>query len=56
MMLIKIAFRNILRNARRSLMTMSAIAVGVTALVLFGEFVGNVITGLQTQAVRRSGR
>jgi putative ABC transport system permease protein len=34
---------------------MSAIAVGVTALVLFGEFVGNVITGLQTQAVRRSG-
>jgi putative ABC transport system permease protein len=55
MMLIKIAFRNILRNARRSLMTMSAIAVGVTALVLFGEFVGNVIAGLQTQTVRRSG-
>jgi putative ABC transport system permease protein len=55
MMLIKIAFRNILRNARRSLMTMSAIAVGVAALVLFGEFVGNVITGLQTQTVRRYG-
>ena len=55
MMLIKIAFRNILRNARRSLMTMSAIAVGVAALVLFGEFVGNVITGLQTQSVRRYG-
>jgi putative ABC transport system permease protein len=55
MMLIKIAFRNILRNARRSLMTVSAIAVGVAALVLFGEFVGNVITGLQTQTVRRYG-
>jgi putative ABC transport system permease protein len=55
MMLIKIAFRNILRNARRSLMTTSAIAVGVAALVLFGEFVGNVITGLQTQTVRRYG-
>ena len=55
MMLIKIAFRNILRNARRSLMTTSAIAVGVAALVLFGEFVGNVITGLQTQSVRRYG-
>ena len=54
-MLLKIAFRNILRNARRSLMTMSAIAVGVAALVLFGEFVGNVITGLQTQTVRRYG-
>src|SRR5262249_43324938 len=55
MMLIKIAFRNILRNARRSLMTTSAIAVGVAALVLFGEFVGNVITGLQTQTVRQYG-
>ena len=55
MMLIKIAFRNILRNARRSFMTMSAIAVGVAALVLFGEFVGNIITGLQTQTVRRYG-
>lgn len=55
MMLIKIAFRNILRNARRSVMTTSAIAVGVAALVLFGEFVGNVITGLQTQTVRRYG-
>ena len=55
MMLIRIAFRNILRNARRSLMTTSAIAVGVAALVLFGEFVGNVITGLQTQTVRRYG-
>jgi putative ABC transport system permease protein len=55
MMLIKIAFRNILRNARRSFMTMSAIAVGVTALVLFGEFVANVTTGLQTQTVRRYG-
>src|SRR5262249_28093540 len=55
MMLIKIAFRNILRNSRRSLMTMSAIAVGVTALVLFGEFVGNIVTGLQTQTVRQYG-
>jgi putative ABC transport system permease protein len=55
MILVKFAFRNILRNARRSLMTTSAIAVGVAALVLFGEFVGNVITGLQTQTVRRYG-
>jgi len=55
MMLVKIAFRNILRNSRRSFMTVSAIAVGVAALVLFGEFVGNVITGLQTQTVRRYG-
>ena len=31
MILLKIAFRNILRNARRSLMTLSAIAAGAVA-------------------------
>jgi len=46
MMLVKIAFRNILRNARRSLMTLSAIAAGAIAMILFGGFMGNIITGL----------
>ena len=36
MMLFKIAFRNILRNRRRSLMTGSAVAVGTLAMLLFG--------------------
>ena len=36
-LLLKIASRNILRNARRSLMTVLAIAVGASAMLLFGE-------------------
>lgn len=55
MMLVKIAFRNIRRNARRTLMTMSAIAVGVIAMVIFGEFMANVTTGFQTQTVEHIG-
>jgi putative ABC transport system permease protein len=54
MMLIKIAFRNILRNARRSLMTMSAVAAGAIAMILFGGFMENIITGFQTTTVQRT--
>ena len=38
-MLFKIAFRNILRNRRRSAMTGSAVAVGTLAMLLFGCFI-----------------
>jgi putative ABC transport system permease protein len=55
MMRFKIAFRNILRNGRRSLMTGSAIAVGAMAIILFGEFVGFIVVGVQTGTVRNSG-
>jgi putative ABC transport system permease protein len=55
MMLFKIAFRNILRNGRRSLMTASAIAVGSIALILFGEYNDFTFLGLQMQAVTGSG-
>lgn len=54
-MLLKIAFRNILRNGRRSLMTLLAIAVGGIAIVLFGEFVGFVRSTLETNAVQKVG-
>jgi putative ABC transport system permease protein len=54
-MLLKIAFRNILRNGRRSFMTLLAIAVGGIAIVLFGEFVAFVRTGLETNAVQKVG-
>jgi putative ABC transport system permease protein len=54
-MLFKIAFRNILRNARRSLMTLLAIAVGGVSMVLFGEFVGFVRASLETNAVQNVG-
>ena len=51
----KIAFRNVLRNGRRSLMTASAIAVGVTALVLAGEYFGMVRVGMETGVVQGTG-
>ncbi len=54
-MLLKIAFRNILRNGRRSLMTLLAIAVGGVSMVLFGEFVGFVQASLETNAVQNVG-
>ena len=54
-MLWKIAFRNILRNRRRSVMTGSAIAVGALALLLFGGFISYIFTGLETGLVQRIG-
>lgn len=54
-MLFKIAFRNILRNGRRSVMTVLAIAVGSISLVLFGEFAAFVRAGLETNAVQKVG-
>ncbi len=54
-MLFKLAFRNILRNRRRSVMSIGAIAVGAIAMVLFGGFVAIIILGVQTDTVRRTG-
>ena len=53
MMTLKIAFRNILRNRRRSAMTLLAVAVGAMGVVLFGEFVRFVTAGLETNAVEK---
>jgi len=50
-----IAARNITRNYRRSLMTISAIAVGTMSMLLFGEFVSQIFVALETQNVVRSG-
>jgi putative ABC transport system permease protein len=55
MLLFKIAFRNILRNGRRSLMTGAAIAVGAIALILFGEYIGYMVRGMETGTVRAGG-
>lgn len=52
---LSIAFRNIFRNVRRSFMTMSAIAVGAIALLLFGEFFMEIMLGLQTSFVTKTG-
>lgn len=55
MLLLKIAFRNMLRNLRRSLMTGSAVAAGALALLLFGGFAGYIFEGLETNNVQRIG-
>lgn len=53
--MLKIAFRNVLRNGRRSFMTASAIAVGACALILFGEYNAMAVIGMQTSLVRSAG-
>jgi len=52
---LKIAARNILRNVRRSSMTILAIAVGTMSMLIFGEFVAQIFVALETQNVTRSG-
>lgn len=53
--ILKIAARNILRNVRRSSMTIMAIAVGTMALLIFGEYVSQVFVAMETQNVTKSG-
>jgi putative ABC transport system permease protein len=55
MLLLKIAFRNMLRNRRRSMMTGSAVAAGALAMLLFGGFVSYIFAGLETSNVQRIG-
>jgi putative ABC transport system permease protein len=52
---LKIAFRNVLRNGRRSLMTALAIVVGASALVLLGEYNAMIKVGMETGLVRGMG-
>jgi len=51
----RIAFRNLLRNRRRSLMTGSAVAAGALAMLLFGGFASYIFSGLETSNVQRIG-
>ncbi|MFC1884673.1 ABC transporter permease [Thermodesulfobacteriota bacterium] len=52
---IKMAFRNILKNKRRSLMTLLAISVGFAAVSLFHGYVDNTYWGLRQSAIRGEG-
>jgi putative ABC transport system permease protein len=54
-LLLKIAFRNMLRNLRRSTMTGSAVAAGALAMLLFGGFASYIFAGLETNNVQRIG-
>lgn len=55
MLTLKVAFRNIFRNTRRSLTTLSTIAMGATAVLVFGAYVTYIQYGVQTGAVQRTG-
>jgi len=52
---LQIAYRNICRNKRRSLMTVLAIAVSSVSVLLFGGNISSIIYTLQTGYVRTSG-
>ncbi|MBN1470643.1 MAG: ABC transporter permease [Syntrophaceae bacterium] len=51
----KLAFRNILRNKRRSLITMLAIGVGFAAIGLYHGYIHNAYNGLRVIAIRGEG-
>ncbi|MGA1863711.1 MAG: ABC transporter permease [bacterium] len=52
---IKIAFRNILKNKRRSLVTLLAIAMGFAAVSLFQGYTNNIYKELRISAVSEEG-
>ncbi len=52
---IRLASCNILRNKRRSLVTLLAISVGFAAISLFRGYTSNMYSGLKTMAVRGEG-
>lgn len=52
---LKIAFRNILKNRRRSLVTLMAIGMGFAALSLFRGYTHNIYTGLRRAAIHGEG-
>jgi putative ABC transport system permease protein len=50
--IITIAFRNILRNKRRTALTFFAIVAGITALIIFGGFVEFSMWGLRERIIK----
>lgn len=55
MMTFSLALRNLLRNRRRSLATLLAMAIGSTSILLFGGFSGNINLEMHTRIVQRGG-
>ena len=52
---ISIAYRNIFRNKRRSIMTIIAISVSAIALLLFGGFVSSIMKNIETGIIMSTG-
>lgn len=55
MMIFSLALRNLLRNRRRSLMTLSAMVVGLVSMLIFGGYARNAILATQTGYVQYHG-
>ena len=53
--LVKIAFRNLLKNRRRSAFTVAAIGIGYAAVVVFGGFTAYVFDSLEQSIIYGSG-
>jgi putative ABC transport system permease protein len=49
---IQLAFRNIMRNKRRTLLTLFAIVSGVTGVIVFGGFIEFAFQGLRETTIR----
>lgn len=52
---LSLAWRNLLRNRRRSLMTLIAMVLGAMTVLLFGGFITDITYGMQGDFVRRTG-
>jgi putative ABC transport system permease protein len=52
---LSLAWRNLLRNRRRSSMTLTAMILGLVAVLLFGGFIRDLDYGLQTDFVQLTG-
>lgn len=50
-----LAWRNLLRNRRRSLMTLTAMVLGLTTVLLFGGYFRDINYAMQSDFVRRTG-
>lgn len=55
MMMFSLALRNLLRNRRRSLTTLSAMVVGLVSMLIFGGYARNAILATQTGYVQYHG-
>lgn len=55
MNIMQFAFRNVLRNKRRSLITLIAVAVGFMAINVFGGYTARTFEGLQQSAIYGEG-
>src|SRR2546425_7084853 len=49
---LKLAIRNVLRNRRRTVITVAAMGFGAAAIILFGGFVNSVYIGVREATIR----